>query len=177
MYISMPRSWGDIVSSRSGIFVSEEYSVDSVREALKQGEKIFLIGADAISNSTGWFFVRDHLALFGSGTLAGPNHPAGPRFPNLRGMYIVPEIEGEPVREGIVLRVPDIRLSTGAELRAFACDALVSHGIDQAIAAAHGGAGVIFLLNCIKPGSKENIDYSFLNRLVQKIEGIEEGDE
>lgn len=174
MYISMPRDWGDIVSPRDGISVSREYSVDCIRDALRQGEKTFLIGADAISDSAGWLFVEDHLALFGAGTLVGANHPAGPRFPNLRGMYIVPEIEGESVRSGIVLRVPDIRLCTGAELGAFACDALVSHGVDQAIAAAHGGARVIFILNCRKPGSKENSDYSFLNRLLREIEGGEE---
>ncbi len=174
MYISMPRDWGDIISPRDGVSVSREYSVDAIRSALKQGEKLFLIGADAVSVSAGWLVVQDHLALFGTGTLSGPNHPAGPRFPNLRGMYIVPEIEGESVRSGTVLRVPDIRLSTGAELSAFSCDALVSHGIDQAVAAAHGGAKVVFVLNCRKPGSKENNKYSFLNRLLQEIEGGEE---
>ncbi len=174
MYISLPRGWGDIISSRDGISVSVEYSVDSVRNALEQGENLFLIGADAVSDSAGWLFARDHLALFGTGTLAGPNHPAGPRFPNLRGMYIVPELEGETVRAGVVMRVPDIRLSTGAELGAFSCDALVSRGIDQAIAAAHGGAKVIFILNCRKPDSGESNDYSFLNRLIQEIEGGEQ---
>lgn len=174
MYISLPRGWGDIISPRDGISVSKEYSVDSIRTALKQGENIFLIGADAISCSAGWLLVTDHLALFGTGTLAGPNHPAGPRFPNLRGMYIVPELEGEAVRAGVVMRIPDIRLSTGAELGAFSCDALVSCGIDQAIAAAHGGAKVIFILNCRKPGCRNSNDYSFLNRLLQEIEGGEE---
>ncbi len=174
MYISLPTNWGDIVSPGGGISVSEEYSVDRVRDALGQGEKIFLIGADALSDSAGWLFARDHLALFGTGSLAGPNHPVGPRFPNLRGMYIVPEIEGEVARSGLVLRVPDIRLSTGAELDAFSCDAIVSHGIQLAVAAAHGGASVIFLLNCREPGGKFNNDYSFLNRLIQEVEGGEE---
>ncbi len=174
MYISMPRDWGDIVSSRDGISVSKEYSSYGIRDALKKGEKLFLIGADAIADFTGWLFVRDHLALFGSGTLVGPNNPSGPRFPNLRGMYVIPEIAGEEIKSGVVLRVPDIRLSTGADLEAFSCDALVSHGIDQAIAAAHGGARVIFLLNCRKPGGEENNDVSFLNRLIQGIEGGEE---
>ncbi|MCD4707043.1 MAG: hypothetical protein K8S62_04815 [Candidatus Sabulitectum sp.] len=174
MYISVPRNWGDIVSLRDGVSVSGEYSVDSIRNALEQEENIFLIGADAVSESAGWLLVTDHLALFGTGTLAGPNHPAGPRFPNLRGMYIVPEFKGESVRTGIVMKVPDIRLSTGAELGAFPCDALVSRGIDQAIAAAHGGAKVIFILNCRRPGSGKNNDFSFLNRLVQEIEGGEE---
>ena len=174
MYISLPRGWGDIVSPRDGIFVSKKYSVDSVRDALIRGENTFLIGADAISDSAGWLFACDHLALFGSGSLVGTNHSVGPRFPNLRGMYLVPDLKGEAVRSGVVLRVPDVRLSTGAELEAYVCDALVSQGLDQAIAAAHGGARVIFLLNCRKPDSKENIDYSFLNRLLQEFEGGEE---
>ena len=174
MYISTPRDWGEVVSSRDGIFVSKDYSNSGIRDALKKGEKLFLIGADAIANFTGWLFVRDHLALFGSGSLVGPNDPAGPRFPNLRGMYAIPEITGEQIKSGVVLRVPDIRLSTGADLDAFSCDAMVSHGIDQAIAAAHGGARVIFLLNCRKPGGKENNDVAFLNRLIQEIEGGEE---
>ncbi len=173
MYISLPRTWGDIASPGGGISVSvsQEYSIDRVRDALSQGERLFLIGADALSDSAGWLFARDHLALFGTGTLAGPNHPAGPRFPNLRGMYIVPEIEGEIVRSGLVLQVPDIRLSTGAEMAAFSCDALVSCGLDLAVAAAHGGARVIFLLNCRESCSKMNNDFSFLNRLIQEVEG------
>ncbi len=171
MYISIPSNWGEILSSQNDVFVSEEYSVSSIRTALKDNHRIFLICADAVSDFDGWLFVKDHLALFGSGSLVGPNDPAGPRFPNLRGMYIVPNIMEESVRSGIVLRVADIRLSTEAELKAFSCDALVSQGIDQAIAAAHGGAKVIFLLNCKKIDSKSNKDFSFLNRLIQEIEG------
>lgn len=171
MYVSIPGDWGDLISPRSGVFVCSDYSVDCIRKALNLGEKSFLICADAVSDFSGWLFVQDHLALFGTGTLAGPNDPAGPRFPNLRGMYIVPDIEEDSVRTGTVMRIPDIRLSTGAELRAFPCDALVSHGIDQAIAAAHGGARVIFVLSCRESGSSKAIDYSFLNRLLQEIEG------
>lgn len=174
MYVSIPGDWGDLISPRSGVFVCSDYSVDCIRKALDLGEKSFLICADAVSDFSGWLFVQDHLALFGTGTLAGPNDPVGPRFPNLRGMYIVPDIEEELVRTGTVMRIPDIRLSTGAELRAFPCDALVSHGIDQAIAAAHGGARVIFVLSCRESGGSKAIDYSFLNRLLQEIEGGEE---
>lgn len=174
MFVSMPRGWGDFVSPRDGIFVSSEYSSDSVREALRQGEKTFLITADAVADFCGWMFVRDHLSLFGTGTLAGPNHDTGPRFPNLRGMYVVPECGDEKVRNGIVMKVPDIRFSTGAELTAFPCDALVSEGIDQAIAAAHGGGHVIFVLNCRTPEGRTDRDCSFLKHLLQEIEGGEE---
>ncbi|MCK5786218.1 MAG: hypothetical protein KAH54_06640 [Candidatus Sabulitectum sp.] len=177
MYISLPRNWGDVISPRGGICVSEGYSVDHVREALGKGEDTFLIGADAVSNSTCWLLVRDHLALFGTGSLAGDNHSAGPRFPNLRGMYIVPDIRwgSGPVKTGTVLRVPDVGLSTGAELNAFPCDALVTLGIDQAIAAAHGGGRVLFVLNCIEPGCAGcNNDFSFLEKLIQEFEGGEE---
>ncbi|MCD6588285.1 MAG: hypothetical protein J7K88_07025 [Candidatus Fermentibacteraceae bacterium] len=172
MYIVIPHDWGDVVSSRDGIFVCEEYSVESIRKGLENGEKTFLIGADALSDSTGWLLVRDHLALFGTGSLAGPNHPSGPRFPNLRGMYIVPTVQDGSVRSGIVMKVPDTRFSTGAELKAFSCDALVSSGIDLAVAAAHGGAGVVFLLNCRTPADRSRTDFSFLNTLIQETEEV-----
>lgn len=174
MYISIPGSWGDFVYPRNDFSVSSKYSVHAIRAAINEGEKLFLIGADAVSASDGWLLVQDHLALFGTGSLAGPNNPSGPRFPNLRNMYTVPELKDESFRTGIVMRVPDIKLTTGAELTAFSCDALVSHGIDQAIAAAHAGAKVVFVLKCRKPESKENNDYSFLNSLLQEIERGEE---
>ncbi len=172
MYVVLPRGWGDVVSSRDGIFVCNEYSVEVVRKGLEAGENTFLIGADALSESAGWLLVKDHLALFGTGSLVGPNHPSGPRFPNLRGMYIVPTVQGGSVRSGVVMKVPDIRFSTGAELRAFPCDALVSSGIDLAVAAAHGGAGVVFVLNCITPAGRSKSDFSFLNTLIQETEEV-----
>jgi hypothetical protein len=175
MFVCVPRNWGDVVSPRRGIAVSSDYSTDSVRSALLQGEALFLIGADALSHSNGWLLAEDHLALFGTGSLAGPNHhETGPRFPNLRGMYLIPEISGKSVQTGTVMQVPDICFSTGAELEAFHCDALVSGGLDLAIAAAHGGARVVFALNCRKPGDNGNNSLSFLNNLIQGIEGGEE---
>jgi len=175
MFVCVPRNWGDIVSPRRGVSVSSEYSTVSVREALRNGELLFLIGADALSQTNGWLFATDHLALFGTGTLAGPNSDeTGPRFPNLRGMYVVPELPGKSIQAGIVMMVPDINFCTGAELKAFPCDALVSCGLDLAIAAAHGGGRVIFALNCRTPGSSENSSYSFLSAMIQEIEGGEE---
>jgi hypothetical protein len=174
MFVATPRTWGEVVSLRNGIFVSNEYSVESIRNGLSKGWKTFLIGADAVSDSAGWLVVRDHLALFGTGSLTGPNNPVGPRFPNLRGMYIVPEAEDSCVRTGIVMRIPDTKSVTGAELKAFSCDALVSEGMDMAVAAGHGGARVILLLNCMVPGGRVNSDYTFLNRLIEEIEGGEE---
>lgn len=174
MYCFFPDSWEDVIPSQTGIYISDDYSVTSIRDALNNNEKLFIIGADAISESGEWLVVKDHLSLFGSGSLVGPNNPIGPRFPNLRGMYIVPDSINFSCKSGIVMGVPDIKFSTGAELSAFPCDALVSSGLDLAIAAAHGGAKVIFVLNCkaINVAAKQNRDFSFLKSLIQEVKEV-----
>lgn len=175
MVVFLPRCWGESVSPRNGVFVSRDYSPEGVRKALEEGEKLFLIGADAIGKKKGWLFASDHLALFGTGDLAGPNNENfGPRFPNLRGMYIVPSLSGETLSAGTVLRVPDIRFTTGAELRGLPCDAVVSGGMDLAVAAAHGGAKVVFALNCRSLEENSANDFSLLNQVIQEIKGGEE---
>ena len=176
MYCFFPDSWGDVISYPADICISKDYSVNAVRDALKSKEQLFLIGADAISENGEWLVVKDHLSLFDSGSLVGPNNPAGPRFPNLRGMYIVPDSDNLSIKSGIVMRVPDIKFSTGAELSAFPCDALVSSGLDLAIAAAHGGAKVVFVLNCkaINVGAEPSNSFSFLIKLIQEVKGGEE---
>lgn len=175
MVVFMPRGWGEAISPRDGVSVSEEYSPEAVRCALESGERLFLIGDDAIGRSSGWLFASDHIALFGTGFLAGPNHDAlGPRFPNLRGMYLVPSIPGRDVASGVVLRVPDISFTTDAELDCLRCEAAVSGGIDLAVTAAHGGGKVVFALSCTRPGEKMMNSFSFLNEVIQEIEGGEE---
>ena len=175
MVVFVPRGWGDIISSRDGVYVYGDYSPEGVRNALETGQRLFLIGADALSLHKGWLFASDHLALFGTGDLAGSNRDdLGPRFPNLRGMYMVPSLSGKVSPHGTVLRVPDIRLTTGAELNGLPCDAVVSQGLDLAVTAAHGGAKVVFVLNCRTPGDKGNNNFSFLNEVIQEIEGGEE---
>ncbi len=176
MYCFFPGDWGNVISSSANIYISNDYSVNAIRDALSNKENLFLIGADAISENGEWLVVKDHLSLFDSGSLVGPNNPVGPRFPNLRGMYIVPDSVNLSFKSGIVMRVPDIRFSTGAELKAFPCDALVSSGLDLAIAAAHGGAKVVFVLKCkaINVGVKPSRNFSFLDKLIQEVKGGEE---
>lgn len=175
MVVFLPRVWGDAVSLRDGVSVSRHYSLEGVRNALEKGHRLFLIGADALGSRREWLFASDHIALFGTGDLAGPNRDdLGPRFPNLRSMYRVPEMNGRPLRSGTVLRVPDIGLTTGAELRGLPCDAVVSRGLDLAVTAAHGGAKVIFALNCMTHEDNGNNSFSFLNEVVREIEGGEE---
>jgi len=175
MVVFVPRGWGDSISSRDGVSVCGDYSVEGIRSALESGQRLFLIGADALSSHGGWLFASDHLALFGTGDLSGPNREdIGPRFPNLRGMYRVPAISGVNPPHGTVLRVPDIRLTTGAELAGLPCDAVVSQGLDLAVAAAHGGAKVVFLMNCRRPSEKNCNNFSFLNQVIREIEGGEE---
>lgn len=175
MVVFLPRGWGEVIPPRDGVSVLTDYSPEGVRKALEKGEKLFLIGTDALANRSGWLFASDHLTLFGTGDLAGPNNDSiGPRFPNLRGMYVVPEISGEPLPHGVVLRVPDISFTTGAELKGLPCDAVVSNGIDLAVAAAHGGGRVVFALNCRTPEDSFSNSFSFLNEVVREIEGGEE---
>jgi len=175
MVVFMPRGWGEAVSPRDGVSVSEEYSREAVRQALGTGEKLFFIGADAVSRNSGWLFASDHLALFGTGDLVGPNDDRfGPRFPNLRGMYMVPSLSGRDIRSGTVLRVPEIGFTTGAELQGMPCDAAVSEGMDLAVTAGHGGGRVIFALNCTGLGEINANSFSLLNEIIQEIEGGEE---
>ena len=173
MVVFLPCGWGDVVRPCHGVSVSEEYSQDAVRKALGRGEKLFLIGADALGTENGWCFAKDHLALFGTGDLAGQNYDSlGPRFPNLRGMYFLPEMNEPEVPAITVLRVPDIRFSTAAELRGFPCDALVSHGLDLAVSAAHGGGRVILALNCRTFDNGSNNSFSFLNKVIQETKEV-----
>lgn len=117
---------------------------EMVRSVLKDGERLFLIGTEGVSDSNGYIVAVDHIALFGSSPLVGPNRDdLGPRFPSLMGMYIAPDGEWE---KGIVGRVPDWRLATPAELRLLGTHALVSEGIDEAEIAGHGGAKVVLLV-------------------------------
>jgi len=117
---------------------------DMIRSNLMNGERLFLIGTEGVSDTNRYVVAVDHIALFGSSPLAGPNRDdLGPRFPSLMGMYIAPDGEWD---RGVVGGVPDWRLATPAELRLFATEALVSNGIDEAEIAGHGGAKVVLLV-------------------------------
>jgi hypothetical protein len=175
MVVLLPRDWGEAVAPRGRVSLCFEYTVEAVGKALSKGERLFLIGADAIGRHSEWRVARDHIALFGTGVLAGPNDDEkGPRFPNLRGMYIMPACAIEGNLSAVVMRVPSLVLSTGAELDAFRCDALAAAGIDLAISAAHGGARVCLVLRCRPPGvSAGGNGFAFLDRIVDELEGCD----
>ncbi len=117
---------------------------DLIRSGLLNGERLFLIGTEGVSDSSRYIVAVDHIALFGSSPLAGSNRDdLGPRFPSLMGLYLAPE---GPWGRGVVGRVPDWKLATPAELTLFGAETLVSEGIDEAEIAGHGGAKVVLLV-------------------------------
>ncbi|MCD4700444.1 MAG: hypothetical protein K8S24_01165 [Candidatus Aegiribacteria sp.] len=117
---------------------------DMIRSILKDGERLFLIGTEGVSDTDRYIVAVDHIALFGSSPLAGPNRDdLGPRFPSLMGMYIAPDGGWDT---GVVGRVPEWKLATPAELKLFGTETLVSEGIDEAEIAGHGGAKVVLLV-------------------------------
>lgn len=121
-------------------------NLEKVRRALSSGERMFLIGVEGVSDTDRFAVATDHIALFGSSALAGPNlDELGPRFPSLMGMYLAPEGSWD---SGVVARVPDWRLATPAEQRLLGALALVSDGIGEAEVAGHGGARVLLLVRC-----------------------------
>lgn len=121
-------------------------ALNQVRQALEQGERVFLIGAEGASPQSSFLLASDHLSLFGDSPLVGRNlEELGPRFPSLDGLYLAPKGSW---KTGVVCRVPDWRLGTPAELRVTRSDALVSDGVDEAIVAGHGGGRVAMLVRC-----------------------------
>ncbi|MBN2609652.1 MAG: hypothetical protein JXA64_11100 [Candidatus Fermentibacteraceae bacterium] len=119
---------------------------EMVRTALSGGERLFLIGTEGVSQRDCFAVATDHIALFGSSALAGPNREdLGPRFPSLMGLYLAPSGSWE---RGVVARVPDWKLSTPAELALLGTLALVSEGVGEAEIAGHGGARVMLLVRC-----------------------------
>jgi|GEM_PF-444554 len=121
-------------------------SLGAVRDALSEGERLFLFCADGASDRSGWLTATDHIALFGGSPLTGENRDdLGPRFPSLMGLYLAPE---GPWSRGVVGRVPDWRLATPAELRFMGVGALASEGVEEAEVAGHGGGRVMLLVRC-----------------------------
>ncbi len=149
MLAIIPDSWKCDLKDLAEVFFRSNDPLenhDMIRSSLMNGERLFLIGTEGVSDSNRYVVAVDHIALFGSSPLAGPNRDdLGPRFPSLMGMYLAPDGEWE---RGIVGRVPDWRLATPAELTLFGAETLVSEGIDEAEIAGHGGAKVVLLVRC-----------------------------
>ncbi len=147
MFAIIPQSWKCDLKGLAQVFRRSDDPLenhDMIRSNLMDGEHLFLIGTEGVSDINRYIVATDHIALFGSSPLAGPNRDdLGPRFPSLMGMYIAPEGEWD---RGVIGRVPEWRLATPAELRLFGTETLVSEGIGEAEIAGHGGAKVVLLV-------------------------------
>ena len=147
MLAIVPNSWKCDLSDLADVWQRSDDPLenhDLVRSHLANGERLILLGTEGVSDSNRYIVAEDHIALFGTSPLTGPNRDdLGPRFPSLMGMYLVPL---GPWERGVVGRVPDWRLATPAELSLFGAETLVSEGIDEAEIAGHGGAKVVFLV-------------------------------
>ena len=147
MFAIIPDSWKCDLKDLAEVWRRSDDPLenhDLVRSNLMKGERLFLIGTEGVSDSDRYVVAVDHIALFGSSPLAGPNRDdLGPRFPSLMGLYLAPE---GPWDRGVAGRVPDWKLATPAELTLFGAETLVSEGIDEAEIAGHGGAKVVLLV-------------------------------
>ncbi len=158
MLVLLPEAWPEDLESRvSGRPLrvvrrgADGKGRSVVRSALRRGERLFLLCADGAAADSGWMAAEDHIDLFGSSPLAGPNlDDLGPRFPSLKGIYRSPE--GSWSR-GVVLRVPRWELATPAELSSTGAAAAVSSAVEEAIVAGHGGGSVMLLVRCSAWGS------------------------
>lgn len=152
---------GAVLHPRSG------QTIGLVREAARAGELLVLC-ADGLAARPGWLVATDHISLFGDSPLVGPNRDdLGPRFPSLVGLYLAPD---GPWKLGTVLRVPDWRLATAAELRASGAAAAVSGAVEEAVVAGHAGARVCMLVRC-HGGSAWNRSAPPLGELLAALAG------
>jgi hypothetical protein len=149
MFAIIPENWKCDLPDDVEVFrrsTDTRENNDMVRSALTDGEHLFLIGTEGVSDANRYLVATDHISLFGSSPLVGPNRDdLGPRFPSLMGMYIAPEGGWD---RGVAGRVPDWKLATPAELELLGTEALVSEGIDEAEIAGHAGAKVVLLVRC-----------------------------
>lgn len=106
--------------------------------------------------------LSDHINLFGTNPLIGPNVEPGPRFPDMTAVYdpafrthlrACAERLGQTLREGVYLGLTGPSYETPAEIRAFrvmGADAVGMSTVPEAIVARHEGmrvAGISCLCN------------------------------
>jgi purine-nucleoside phosphorylase len=106
--------------------------------------------------------LTDHINLFGTHPLIGPNVGPGPRFPDMTAVYDAPfrarlqacaHTLGQTLREGVYLGLTGPSYETPAEIRAFrvlGADAVGMSTVPEAIVARHEGmrvAGISCLCN------------------------------
>jgi len=101
--------------------------------------------------------ISDHINLLGDNPLAGPNDPAGPRFPDMSAAYDpglratardVALAQSIVLREGVYVAVPGPNLETRAEyrlLRAVGADVVGMSTVPEVIVAVHQGMRVLGL--------------------------------
>ena len=149
MFAIIPESWKCNLPDDVEVFrrsTDTHENNDMVRSALTEGENLFIIGTEGVSDSNRYLVATDHISLFGSSPLVGPNRDdLGPRFPSLMGMYIAPEGGWE---RGIVARVAILTIISSPQMKLLGAEVLVSEGIDEAEIAGHGGAKVVLLVRC-----------------------------
>jgi hypothetical protein len=149
MLVIVPRDW-DFSPPDGAELLRRSPDADEnhrrIREALKNGERHFFICVEGVANENCFLMATDHLDLFGTSALVGPNYDElGPRFPSLMGLYVAPEGDWN---SGVVGRVPDWRLATPAEYDLLGASALVSNGIDEAEIVGHAGGNVSMFVRC-----------------------------
>ncbi|WLT31461.1 purine-nucleoside phosphorylase [Geothrix sp. PMB-07] len=106
--------------------------------------------------------LSDHINLFGTNPLIGPNVEPGPRFPDMTAIYdpayrahlqACAKTLGQTLREGVYLGLTGPSYETPAEIRAFrvmGADAVGMSTVPEAIVARHEGmrvAGISCLCN------------------------------
>ena len=105
--------------------------------------------------------ITDHIKLFGSGPLEGPNLPEfGPRFPDMSHVY-TPALQatarqaagdlGIRLNEGVYMYFPGPQYETPAEVRAarvLGADAVGMSTVPEAVTAAHCGMDVLGFTLC-----------------------------
>jgi purine-nucleoside phosphorylase len=106
--------------------------------------------------------LSDHINLFGTNPLIGPNVEPGPRFPDMTAIYdptyrsqlqACARSLGQPLQEGVYLGLTGPSYETPAEIRAFrtlGADAVGMSTVPEAIVARHEGlrvAGISCLCN------------------------------
>ena len=142
MFCHVPEEWGDVLVPPGVELVRDSSDLPS----FVSGE-IGVFCLDGLAASAGWLVVSDHICVFGTNPLVGYNSAMGKiEFPNLRGMYLVPSGSWGT---GVVLGVPSLVFSTGAELRAFRASALVDlSAFAPVLRAGASGVSVCVLVRC-----------------------------
>jgi len=151
--------------------------VKSLRQEKPEGEDALVLVVDNGFNldKSAVVVVSDHLNLTGASPLAGPNDPAGPRFPVINNIYFVPRSSG--IDQTVVAGLKPGTQPTESEIAQIAqlgAPCWSYNMVQTMLVAAHAGWKVLAIL--VAPGSastKEQIRallFNFLKGENLKIE-------